>query len=316
MLCVKPLPARRRIQENRIVRRTTYFMSRFALLAVFLSLVVTGTMHAQESSDPKVEEFRSKLRALDWVVGPRAVTIGGNSKLSLPEGYVYLDAANTAKFEELTENISGGKEVLIGPRDLRWVAYLVFEDEGYVKDDEKIDAGAILKTLTDQTEARNEERKRRGWAEMHVVGWSIPPAYNNATKRLEWAILGRSQRGEVANFSTKILGRRGFTSVILVASPAGTPAAVADLDQVLTAYSFNPGQTYAEWRPGEKVAEYGLSGLIVGGAVAAAVKTGLLKGLWKFLVVGAAATWKFLVVGVVAVIAGLKRIFRRKASPP
>lgn len=291
-------------------------MSRAALLAVFLSLVVTGTVHGQDSSDPKVEEFRSKLRALDWVSGPRDVTIGSNSTLALPEGYLYLDAANTAKFEELNENISGGKEVLIAPRTLRWTAYLVFEPEGYVKDDEKIDSDAILKTLTEQTEAANEERKRRGWGEMHVIGWQIQPAYNNTTKRLEWAILGRTQGGEVANFSTKILGRRGFTSVVLVSSPENTSAAAADLDQVLTAYRFNPGSTYAEWRPGEKVAEYGLSGLIVGGAVAAAVKTGLLKGLWKFLVVGAAALWKFLVVAAVAAIAGLKSLFRRKRSTP
>jgi uncharacterized membrane-anchored protein len=291
-------------------------MSGFALLAVFLFLVVPGTVQGQDSSDPKAEEFRSKLRALDWASGPRDVTIGSNSTLALPEGYVYLDAANTAKFNELVQNLSSGKQVLIAPRSLKWTAYLTFEPEGYVKDDEKIDADAILKTLTERTEAANEERKRRGWGEMHVIGWQIQPAYNHTTKRLEWALLGRTQAGEVANFSTKILGRRGFTSILLVSSPETTSSAVADLDQVLTAYTFNPGETYAEWRPGEKVAEYGLSGLIVGGAVAAAVKTGLLKGLWKFLVVGAAALWKFLVVAALAAVAGLKSLFRRKRPPP
>jgi len=44
-----------------------------------------------------------------------------------------------------------------------------------VKDNEKIDADAILKTLKENTEASNAERKRRGWPELHVVGWSIPP---------------------------------------------------------------------------------------------------------------------------------------------
>ncbi|TLY75957.1 MAG: DUF2167 domain-containing protein [Gammaproteobacteria bacterium] len=291
-------------------------MSKVALLTTVLMFVVTGPVHAQENSDPKADEFRTKLRALKWVFGPHEVTVGGNSTLSLPEGYVYLDEANTTKFEELNENLSSGKEVLVAPKDLGWNAYLYFEGEGYVRDDEKVDADKILKALKESTEAANEERRRRGWSELHVVGWTIPPAYNNTTKRLEWATLLRSPHGEGTNFFTKILGRRGYTSVVLVARPADTAAAVADVNRVLTAYRFNSGDTYAEWRPGDKVAEYGLTGLIVGGAVAAAVKTGLLKGLWKFVVAGVAAFWKVILAAVVAVIAGLKSLFKRKQPQP
>jgi uncharacterized membrane-anchored protein len=289
-------------------------MSRFAVLAALLALCAAGVAPAQDSEDAKVEQFRAKLRALDWIRGPRDVSIGGNSTLSLPEGYVYLDAANTAKFEELNENLSGGKEVMIAPRTLQWSAYLIFEDEGYVKDNEKIDADAILKTLKEGTEASNQERRRRGWPELHVVGWSIPPAYNATSKRLEWATTLQSQGNQGVNFFTKVLGRKGFTTIVLVSAPENTTTAVADLDSVLTGYRFSQGESYADWRPGDKVAEYGLTGLIVGGAVAAAVKTGLLKGLWKFVVAGIAAFWKLLVAAAVAVAAGLKSLFKRKSS--
>ncbi len=291
-------------------------MSKVALLTVFFSLVITASVPAQDSPNPKAEEFRNKIRALDWTFGPRTVAIGGNSKLTLPEGYVFLDASNTAKFEELNENLSSGKEVMVAPKSLQWSAYLLFEDEGYVKDNDKIDADAILKTLSDNAEAANDQRRRRGWAPLHVIGWSVPPAYNSTTKRLEWATLLESNGGRAANFFTKILGRRGFTSVVLVSSPENTPAAVADLDRVITGYQFNVGDTYAEWKPGDKVAEYGLTGLIVGGAVAAAVKTGLLKGIWKFLIAGAAAMWKVLVAVIVAAAAGLKSLFGRKKPQP
>jgi len=289
-------------------------MSKFAVLVALLALCGAGVAQAQDSRDAKVEELRAKLRALNWLRGPREITIAGNSTLSLPEGYVYLDAANTAKFEELNQNLSGGKEVMIAPKTLQWSAYLIFEDEGYVKDNEKIDADAILKTLKESTEASNAERKRRGWPELHVVGWSIPPAYNATTKRLEWATSLQSQSDQAVNFFTKVLGRRGFTTVILVSAPENTTTAVADLDSVLTGYRFSQGESYAEWRPGDKVAEYGLTGLIVGGAVAAAVKTGLFKGLWKFLVAGIAAFWKVLAAAAVAVGAGLKSLFKRKSS--
>jgi uncharacterized membrane-anchored protein len=40
---------------------------------------------------------------------------------------------------------------------LDWSAYLSFEDEGYVKDDEQIDAAALLQTLKDGSEQSNKE---------------------------------------------------------------------------------------------------------------------------------------------------------------
>ena len=101
-----------------------------------------------------------------------------------------------------------------------------------------------------------------------------------------------------------------------MSAPENTTAAVADLNGVLTGYRFKQGETYADYRPGDKVAEYGLAGLIVGGAVAAAVKTGLLKGLWKFLVAGIAAFWKVIVAAAVALAGGLRSLFRRKQPAP
>ena len=273
-------------------------------LSVFLFM---GSAHAQQvepesnAQEAAEQAYQEKLKELDWVKGPSTVTISDNSKLQLPDHYLFLDKRNTAKFEELNQNLSSGNEVMIAPDSLEWSAYFVFEDEGYVKDDEKIDAAAILKALRDGTEQANQERESRGWAPLHVTGWSIPPAYNNVTKRLEWATSLESQGHEGTNFFTKVLGRRGYTSIVLVASPEGTRAAVADLNHVLEGYKFNSGESYAEWVPGDKVAEYGLAGLIVGGAAAAAVKTGLFKGLWKILLVGGAA-----------ILAGVRRIFGGK----
>jgi uncharacterized membrane-anchored protein len=296
-------------------------MFRFALALACSALLAVPLAHAQQSDAPSAdqqkaaEQFRAKLRALDWVKGPTTVTLSGNSTLKLPDDYVFLDAANTARFEELTHNLSGGKEVLIGPRSLQWAAYLVFSDDGYVKDDEKIDADAILSSLKSSTERANEERRRRGWETMRIIGWAVPPAYNTTTKRLEWATLFESQSERGVNFFTKILGRRGVTSVVLVSSPEDQAASVAALNQVLTGYDFDAGERYAEYKPGDKVAEYGLTGLILGGAVAAAAKTGLLKGFWKLIVGFAVAAWKVLAAGVVAAIAGLKSLFSKKKAP-
>lgn len=296
-------------------------MFRIALVLALSGVLAAPFARAQQADaaggdqqQKAAEEFRAKLRALDWVKGPTTVNVAGNSSLRVPEDYLFLDAANTAKFEELTHNLSGGKEVLIGPRSLQWVAYLEFSDDGYVKDDEKIDADAILNSLKSSTERANEERRRRGWETMQILGWAVPPAYNTTTKRLEWATLFESQSEKGVNFFTKILGRRGVTSVVLVSSPDEQTESVAALNRVLTGYDFNAGDRYAEYKPGDKVAEYGLTGLILGGAVAAAAKAGLLKGFWKVIVGFAAAAWKLIAAAVVAMVAGIKSMFARKKA--
>jgi uncharacterized membrane-anchored protein len=92
---------------------------------------------AQQSA---AASFAQQLRALNWQKGPTTVSVAGNARLVVPAGFLFLDAAGTRKFSELTQNLSGDTEVMITPDDLRWSAFLDFSGEGYVKDDEKIDA--------------------------------------------------------------------------------------------------------------------------------------------------------------------------------
>jgi uncharacterized membrane-anchored protein len=297
-------------------------MQRVVVLLTALSALAAGAVvHAQaadsqDSGSAAEREFRDKINALHWVSGPTTVSVAGNSTLAIPAGYLFLDAANTSRFEELNENVPSGKEVMVAPKSLQWTAYLLFEESGYVKDNEKIDAPAILKALQEGTERENEERRKRGWRTIHVTGWTIAPAYNTETKRLEWATDLKADDGEGVNFFTKILGRRGVTTVVLATSPDRTAASVADLDKVLTGYQFNNAESYSAWRPGDKVAEYGLAGLIVGGAAAAAAKTGLFKGLFKVILAGAAALWKVILAGVAVVAGAFRSLFKRKSSNP
>jgi uncharacterized membrane-anchored protein len=92
-------------------------------------------------------------------------------------------------------------------------------------------------------------------------------------------------------------------SAQLVADVNGIDDATAEFNDALRGYSFNGGQRYAEFRQGDKMAGYGLAALIAGGAAASAVKTGVFKKIWKFLV-----------LGVAALIGALKKLFGRGGS--
>jgi uncharacterized membrane-anchored protein len=76
---------------------------------------------------------------------------------------------------------------------------------------------------------------------------------------------------------------------ILVSDPESLEREIAEFKTALTGYDFTAGQRYAEFRAGDKVAEYGLAALVLGGAAAVATKTGFFKAFGKLIVVGVVA---------------------------
>ena len=96
-------------------------------------------------------------------------------------------------------------------------------------------------------------------------------------------------------------------SVDLVMGPEQYWASLSDFNNLLTGFTFQQGNRYADFVRGDKVAEYGLTALILGGAGAAAIKTGLLAKAWRFILVAVLALKKLVIV----VFAGLAAIFRK-----
>ncbi len=263
------------------------------VLAQVTADAAPGEESAADSTAAPAADEPNPFAELNWLVGPTAVKVGEHAKLTVPDGFMFLEPAETSKFQELTENPTNGRESLIAPIDLRWFGLFDFEDIGYVKDDEEIDAEALLESFKAGTEAGNEERRKRGWAELTITGWRFEPRYDPQTQRLEWAIEAVSENLPVVNFNTRLLGRRGVTAVTLVADPAALDQAVTEFKQVLTGFNYQDGETYADVQEGDKMAEYGLAALIAGGGAAIAAKSGLLKGLWKFIAAAgvAVAAW-------------------------
>ena len=242
---------------------------------------------------------------LPWQAGPMTALIGDDlAQIELSDEYIFLDAAGTRKFMEMTQNPVSETEVgTIMPSDPEQEWFLVFEYDsvGYVADDEKdsLDADAMLASIREGTEAANEERRNRGWDTMSIVGWHQEPFYDEETNNLTWAIIGEAGGSQNVNRMIKLLGRRGVMTATLVSSPEVLPLATPLTDSLLAGYAYVAGNTYAEYVPGsDKLATYGLTALVVGGGAAALIKSGLLARLWKPLV-----------VAFVALGAGIKRLF-------
>ena len=278
-----------------------------ALLAL-LPLLAHAQREPQPQRDPSY--IIQELQKLAWQRGPGEGAIGGKAKIRIPEGYSFLDDRGTRRFLELMGNPPRDGHYLIAPAALDWFAVFSFDPVGYVKDDEKIDTEALLDSLKKGDEPGNAERKRLGMPPIYTDGWHVPPHYDAGTKRLEWGMRLRDERGAMhVNYTSRLLGRSGVMSAVLVSSPQSLAEDMRSFNNALGGYAFVAGEKYAEFKSGDKIAEYGLAALVVGGAAAAAAKAGLFKSLGKFL-------WVIVGGGIAGGWALLKRLFGRKETPP
>src|SRR5215475_6427824 len=267
-----------------------------------LLLVVAATVQSMAQQPEGPGSIATQIQNLGWKAGPSEGKIAGRATIAIPAKYGFLGAADTSKFLTLMRNLPRNDSYTFAPNDLNWFAIFDFEDTGYIKDDEKIDADAVLESLKEGTARRNEERKRRGYPALNLDGWFVAPHYDTDTKRLEWATKLSSEGGVSVNYRIRLLGRAGVMSAVLVSDPDSLDKDIRVFKAALNDFSFDPGQRYSEYRQGDKIAEYGLTGLIIGGAAAAAAKTGLFKVIGKFAVL--------IFAGAAALIGGLfKRLF-------
>jgi uncharacterized membrane-anchored protein len=283
-------------------------MHRFLLLSAVLALAavaLAAPAHPQEVA-PGQEGPQ-----IDWIPGPRTVDLGKDlAEIRVGTNFIFADAADTRALMKMHGNPPTDLEVgYITPaaENENWFVVFEYEDSGHVSDDEKdtIDAPALLKSMQEGTEEANKIRKEMGAEALHLVGWYEPPHYDATTHNLVWATDNRTEGGErVINYNVRLLGREGVMSATLVASPGELAAAQSHTTRMLEAFEYKPGNRYAEFTSGDKVAKYGLTALIAGGAGAAAAKFGLFSVLGKFL----AKAWKLVIVALAALGAGIKKL--------
>jgi len=274
-----------------------------ALVVAFGAVAAAIPASGQQPSDR--EQAIREMQALAWQRGPTEGRLGTTATVKVREGQAFLDGPNTRRFLELNQNPPRDNHYTLVGGDEAWFAVFFFEASGYVKDDEKLDPDALLKSMKDTDQASNDERKRLGMPPLHTDGWHVAPHYDLNTRRLEWATRLRTDDGQqTVNYTIRILGRRGVMRATLVSSPQTLDRDIKDFKTVLTGYDFVAGERYAEWVAGDRVAEYGLAALVLGGAAAVATKTGFGKAIGKFLIVGVVAAGG-------AILAFARKFFRR-----
>lgn len=274
--------------------------------ALGVTMSVPTMVFAQTQAEQ--QEMTRKLAELDWYKPGKSGSIAGKATFEASDKYTFLSPSDTDKFLVINGNPStGGISNTIAPVQGDWFAILSFAPEGLVKDDETIDADALLKSLKEANLQGAAKRRELGFAPLTMLGWSIPPRYDTANKRLEWATLLQDEETKAifANVSTKVLGRSGYTNVVLVTGSADTVERdLAEFKTSMADFKYVDGERYSDWKEGDKVAAYGLGALVLGGAAAVATSKGGFKAIGIAILAAIAALW-----------GGIKKFLGRKKTP-
>jgi len=244
----------------------------------------------------------------------------GKASLDLGPDFYFLDAAAARRV--LTEgwgnppDVADGVLGMILPArfkpldDASWGVIVTYQDVGYVADEDAktTDYDKLLVDLRQGEDEENASREKAGYKAIHLAGWAERPSYDAGKHVLIWARDLEIGRGEAhsLNYDIRVLGRKGVISLNAVAAPEALPELHAMAGRIAATAQFDQGSRYVDFKQGEdKVAEFGVAGLIAAGAgVAAAKKFGLLALLIAFGKKG--------IVLIIAAFGGLVTWFRNK----
>ncbi len=275
-------------------------MKRIVIATLAVIMLIASSLFAQDE----------KPKKRDGLEGPAVAQLGVVAEIQVPVGHVFFDGKMTRAMMEAAGEPVGGNEVgFLSPTNRGWAVYFQFADSGYVKDDDKdkLDADKLLKSIKEGNDEGNKYRKEHGNPTLDIVGWDQKPAYDATTHNLTWAIRATCEGEQIVNYNTRLLGRKGVMEVVLVCDPADLPKHLPEFNALLAGYKYSTGETYAEYKPGDKIAKYGLGALVLGGAAVGAAKLGLFASLFVFLKKG----FKFVILAVVAIGVGIKKFISR-----
>lgn len=241
------------------------------------------------------------------------------AELVVPKGFKYLDPEQSAYVltdlwgnppaEELGMGMLFPEDAAPVSDNFTYAVEIDYSNEGYIEDEDAadLDYDELLEEMQSDSEVINEERIKQGYEKVKLVGWASSPYYDSETKKLYWAkeLKFGDATMNTLNYNIRILGRGGYINLNAIGDMNILQNVEQDADNILASVNFIEGQKYSNFNPEiDKVAAYGIGGLIAGKVL---TKVGFFALLAKF--------WKFIVIGVSAGFVGLRKfVFGKKEA--
>ncbi|MBF4485213.1 DUF2167 domain-containing protein [Flavobacterium sp. CSZ] len=283
------------------------------LLFLFLMTVLSPKLLAQENDT--LGAYYDKIEKSFKYESGKITLSEGEGTLNVPKGFKFLNAEQT---QGILTNLWGNPEdkSVLGSlvpdgkgvtHSNSWMFVISYQGDGFVKDDDAgdIDYDDLLKTMKEDVQAENEERKKGGYPEVQLVGWASKPYYDTNLKVLHWAkeLKFGTDKANTLNYDLRVLGRKGMYNISAVAGMNELAEVKASIPGILKSVEFNQGHKYLDFDADtDTVAAWTIGGLVAGKVLA---KVGFFAILAKF--------GKIIVIGIIAAFAALKKfIFGKK----
>ncbi|ANL65603.1 hypothetical protein AMC82_CH01944 [Rhizobium phaseoli] len=275
---------------DRILRRYFAAAMLFALLAAQAEArpyqeMFPGRTDFSEAEKPLLEKLNFQQGAIKL---PEA-----KATLNVPANFYYLSPADTKTvLVDIWGNPPAAADGMLGmifpakyaPTDPgSWGSIVEYSADGYVSDSDAATTNydELLKNIKDSISERNPEREKQGFPKITLVGWASAPHYDKPAHAMHWArdlIFGNDTQTEhTLNYSVRVFGREGVFEFDFVAGLGQLKEIEGVIPTVTKLVQFDKGMAYGDYVDGDKIAAYGMAGMIAAGAGAKiAAKVGLL----------------------------------------
>lgn len=277
----------------------------------FLILLLFSTLHA----DISMEEFDHACSEMKWIQEGSHELPQSHSEIRLPEEHILLIGADAIRYRNLIDciamddSIEGVVFSNYEPYDS--VILKSYHEEGYISSDDwrEMQPKALMEAIKLNTEEANRQRLDQGLEErVEVVGWLKEPTRDSQTNTIYWAIEATQGTEHIVNAVALKLGRYGYEEFTWITPIASYRPVGGELDLILKSHQFKVGDRYEDHTSGDKVASYGIAGLVAavtGAKVAQALGFGGLFLLFKKFA-------SFAIAGCVGIFYSALRFFKRR----
>jgi uncharacterized membrane-anchored protein len=278
------------------------------LLAVLTAMLTAPLLAAPPSPGPATpEQQHAMIESIRGRLHPQTGDVrlpAANVVLHLGANYYYLSASEARiVLVDAWGNPPDAAEGVLGMvfpaghdfADGSWGAAITYDASGYVSDSDaaETDYNALLAQLQGGEAERNQQRAAQGFPAQHLVGWAQQPAYDARTHSVVWAqdFSFADTPVHSLNYDVRLLGRRGVLSLNMITDMSKLAETRTAAQRFSSSVEFASGERYADYQAGtDRVAEYGVAGLIAAGVGAAVIKKAgllaLLLGFGKWIVLG------------------------------
>lgn len=283
-----------------------------ALLALLVLTWTTPSSAAPPRTDAEREAAMSRIV---WRDGQSLSLPISEGTLKAPAPVRQLLGQDAVTVYEATNGLAApaGIEAMLFDPTSQSIVYFQKLGSGYVALDDwdQVDADAMLAEIKENTEASNARRREAGVAPLTVKGWLERPHLDKASNSVRWSIdVVDASGASNVNSIALLLGRDGYERLTWVGAKDALAGGL--LTTAGASFDFGQGRRYVDHVAGDRVAEYGIAGLV---AATLGVKTASKLGLLAILAVSAKKGGALLLVPLLAGLALVKRLVARRKPP-